>query len=75
MAGEPIAIFEPGPNGIETGWAQKNPAVPEPVAAPIYAGHDGIRTGAGQAFSDLLQALGAPPGCIEGRPLIGTYGP
>jgi pilus assembly protein CpaE len=74
-AGEPIAIFEPGPNGIETGWAQKNPAVPEPVAAPIYAGHDGIRTGAGQAFSDLLQALGAPPGCIEGRPLIGTYGP
>jgi pilus assembly protein CpaE len=69
-AGEPIATF--GPNtgsGIETGWAM--PGSSEPVAGSYYT--EGMRTAAGQAFSDFLAALGAPAGCIEGRPLVGTY--
>ncbi len=71
-AGEPVATF--GPNrgdGIETGWALPDPGYPGPVASTYY--HEGMRTAAGQAFSDLLQALGAPPGCVEGRPLVGVY--
>jgi hypothetical protein len=69
-AGQQIATF--GPNtgsGIETGWAL--PGSSEPVAGTYYK--EGMRTAAGQAFSDLLVSLGAPAGCIEGRPLVGSY--
>jgi pilus assembly protein CpaE len=72
-AGEPLLTF--GPNeghGIETGWAQKVAGgFPNAIAHSQY--HEGDRTAAGQDFSNLLQLLGAPPGCIEGRPIVGTY--
>jgi len=70
-AGQPIATFEPGDDGIETGWAIPDPAAPEPVAHGYYT--EGDRTAAGQAFSDFLQSIGAPGGCGEGRPIVGTY--
>jgi pilus assembly protein CpaE len=70
QAGQPIATF--GPNrgdGIETGWAL-------PYAEAAYANsqyHEGERTAAGQDFSNLMQAVGAPAGCAEGRPIVGHY--
>jgi pilus assembly protein CpaE len=73
LAGQPVATF--GPNrgdGIETGWALPDPGYAGPVASSYYH-PDGIRTAAGQSFSDLLQSVGAPPGCINGRPLVGYY--
>jgi hypothetical protein len=71
-AGEPLVTF--GPNegdGIEIGWAQPDPGFPGAYAHSQY--HEGDRTAAGQDFSNFLQLVGAPPGCIEGRPIVGTY--
>lgn len=73
-AGQPLVTF--GPNtghGIETGWASKDSYFPNAIAHYDYV--DGDRTAAGQDFSNLLQSVGAPPGCIEGRPLVGSYPP
>ncbi|MBV9801572.1 MAG: AAA family ATPase, partial [Solirubrobacterales bacterium] len=70
QAGQPIATF--GPNlgdGIETGWGLPN-------AEAAYADsqyHEGERTAAGQDFSNLMQSVGAPAGCAEGRPIVGHY--
>ncbi|MBV8999843.1 MAG: AAA family ATPase [Solirubrobacterales bacterium] len=73
-AGQPIAFF--GPNeghGIETGWALPAPpgAYAPPVSASYY--HEGMRTAGGQAFSDFMVSIGAPGGCAEGRPVVGSY--
>ncbi len=71
-AGQPVATFTPDQSsGIETGWALPDPGYPGPVASSYY--HEGERTAAGQAFSDLLSSLGAPGGCVEGRPIVGSY--
>jgi pilus assembly protein CpaE len=74
QAGDPIAVF--GPNrgdGIETGWAHAAP--PGSYAGPAADGYysEGMRTAAGQAYSDFMVSIGAPGGCAEGRPIIGTY--
>ena len=34
---------------------------------------EGMRTAAGQAFSDFMVSIGAPGGCAEGRPVVGSY--
>ncbi len=73
-AGQPIAIFAfPQHDGIETGWAQPNAGNPQPVAK-IDGGYvGGQRTAAGDSFSALLAAAGAPAGLVEGRPTVGHY--
>ena len=73
-AGQPIATFAfPQPDGIETGWAQPDAANPQPIAK-IDGGYvEGQRTAAGDNFSALLAATGAPAGLVEGRPTVGHY--
>jgi hypothetical protein len=72
-AGQQIASFVAG-GSIETGWALPDPGYPGPVAVDIYRTYgDGTRTAPGQAFSDFLVSLGAPAGCGEGKPVIGSF--
>jgi hypothetical protein len=73
-AGQPVATFAfPQNDGIETGWAQPDAANPQPIAK-IDGGYiEGQRTAAGDNFSALLAATGAPPGLVEGRPTVGHY--
>ena len=78
-AGQPIATFAyPQDDGIETGWAQPDAADPQPIAK-IDGGYiEGQRTAAGDAFSALLAATGAPPGNVDDppghyRPTVGHY--
>jgi hypothetical protein len=54
-----------GPDGIETGWADPN-ALGQSIAL-AYGQWDGTdSTAFGVNFSQLLGALGAPPGIVEG---------
>jgi hypothetical protein len=54
-----------GPDGIETGWADPN-ALGESIAL-AYGQWDGSdSTAFGVNFSQLLAAVGAPPGIVEG---------
>jgi hypothetical protein len=71
--GQPVATIIPGSaHGIEIGWAAGKG---EAAYANVYGGgySEGQRTAAGQAFSDLLASLGAPPGLAEGRPITGHF--
>jgi len=66
-------MYEGGTN-IETGWTTKNPGEQALAAAQYQAnGYGSYATSAGQNFSDLLQALGAPPGVFQGG--AGDAGP
>jgi hypothetical protein len=78
-AGQPIATFAyPQNNGIETGWAQPDAANPQPIAQLDGGYGEGQRTAAGDNFSALLAATGAPPGNVDDppghyRPTVGHY--
>jgi hypothetical protein len=73
-AGEQVGTFAPpsGSGCIETGWSESG-GYPSPAALADGGYTDGDRTAAGQNFSDLLAALGAPAGLVGGRPLTGHY--
>jgi hypothetical protein len=76
-AGQQIASFaEPNVHGIETGWAA-GPGRPvtkaETLGQQATNGDPGNnRTWCGSNFSQLLAALGAPPGLLEGRAVVGA---
>ena len=72
-AGQPVAAIIPGSGpGIEIGWAGN--ALGETYARAYGGGYsEGQRTAAGQAFSDFIQSLGAPPGLAGGRGIAGRY--
>jgi len=55
---------------LETGWWSKTG---EHTLARDFGGYsEGQRTACGQNFSDLIKALGGPPGLPESRPIVGT---
>ena len=76
VAGQEIATFaEPNVHGIETGWAA-GPGLVVAKASTLgqqARGQDpgDDRSYCGNAFSALLAQLGAPPGLVEGRPVVG----
>lgn len=69
-AGQPIATIIPGyPTGIEIGWgAGTGTKAYAKIAGQWRPGDDqnNVATAAGKSFSALLDALGAPPGKVEG---------
>jgi murein DD-endopeptidase MepM/ murein hydrolase activator NlpD len=63
-----------GPDGIETGWA--DPSGDGVTMARDYGQFSGANSTAfGANFSDLLAALGAPPGVMQNNPPTGTLPP
>jgi len=66
-AGTVLGQMYPGPDGIETGWADGS-ALPNTMAR-TYGQFDGSNSSAfGYNFSELLQRIGAPPGVPNGPP-------
>jgi hypothetical protein len=69
-AGQPIATIIPKyPTGIEIGWgAGRGTKAYAKVAGQWSAidDQDNVATAAGKSFSDLIAALGGPPGKVEG---------
>jgi murein DD-endopeptidase MepM/ murein hydrolase activator NlpD len=77
LAGQEVAAFaEPNTHGIETGWAAGPGLVVAKASTLDQQAHGedpgDNRTYCGNSFSALLAQLGAPPGLIEGRPVVGT---
>jgi hypothetical protein len=74
-AGAPVANLIPGwHSGTEIGWGGAPSASDTTYAQSLGGGYtEGQRTAAGQAFSNFIAGLGAPPGLAEGRPITGTY--
>lgn len=65
-AGQIVANIIPGAaHGVEVGYGSG-------LQNTSYARGASGRTAAGQAFSDLVKALGGKPGLTEGAPLVGT---
>jgi murein DD-endopeptidase MepM/ murein hydrolase activator NlpD len=69
-AGQPIATIIPKyPTGIELGWGSGQTTK---AYAKVFGqwspqdDHDNVATPAGRSFSDLIAALGGPPGKVEG---------
>jgi murein DD-endopeptidase MepM/ murein hydrolase activator NlpD len=63
-----------GPDGIETGWADSSGQ--GYTMAHDYGQFDGSNSTAfGYNFSQLLQALGAPPGILQNDPPTGSLPP
>ncbi len=70
--GQVVANLIPGfHSGIELGFGA---AGQDSTYASVSGGgySEGARTASGQAFSDLVRALGGYPGLAEGRPVTGT---
>jgi hypothetical protein len=69
-AGQPIATIIPKyPTGIELGWASGRSTKAYAKVAGQWStedDHDNVATPAGKSFSDLIAALGGPPGKVEG---------
>jgi hypothetical protein len=69
-AGQPIATIIPNyPTGIELGWASGRSTKAYAKVAGQWSpedDHDNVATPAGKSFSDLIAALGGPPGKVEG---------
>lgn len=69
-AGQPIATIIPKyPTGIELGWGSGRSTK---AYAKVFGqwspqdDHDNVASPAGRSFSDLIAALGGPPGKVEG---------
>ena len=69
-AGQPIATIIPKwPTGIELGWASGRSTKAYAKVAGQWSPTDdanNVATPAGKNFSDLIAALGGPPGIVEG---------
>ena len=73
-AGDPVATIIPGwSSGIELGYAS---GVGTASYASQHGGYsEGQRTAAGDAFSQLVGALGGPAGNAGNRPIVGSAPP
>jgi hypothetical protein len=69
-AGQPIATIIPKyPTGIEVGWGAGIGTKAYAKVAGQWSAlddQDNVATAAGKSFSDLIAALGGPPGKVEG---------
>lgn len=69
-AGQPVATIIPKwPTGIELGWGSGRATKAYAKVAGQWTpedDRDNIATPAGRSFSDLIAALGGPPGIVEG---------
>jgi hypothetical protein len=69
-AGQPVATIIPKwPSGIELGWGSGRGTKAYAKVAGQWTpqdDHDNVATPAGRSFSDLIAALGGPPGIVEG---------
>ncbi len=69
-AGQAIATIIPKyPTGIELGWGSGRGTKAYAKVAGQWSpedDHDNVATTAGKSFSDLIAALGGPPGKVEG---------
>jgi len=69
-AGQPVATIIPKyPTGIELGWGSGRATKAYAKVAGQWSpedDHDNVATPAGKSFSDLIAALGGPPGIVEG---------
>ena len=69
-AGQAIATIIPKyPTGIELGWGSGRSTKAYAKVAGQWSpedDHDNVATPAGKSFSDLIAALGGPPGIVEG---------
>jgi hypothetical protein len=69
-AGQAIATIIPKyPTGIELGWGSGRGTKAYAKVAGQWSpedDHDNVATPAGKSFSDLIAALGGPPGIVEG---------
>lgn len=69
-AGQPVATIIPKyPTGIELGWGSGRATKAYAKVAGQWSpedDHDNVATPAGKSFSDLIAALGGPPGKVEG---------
>jgi murein DD-endopeptidase MepM/ murein hydrolase activator NlpD len=69
-AGQPVATIIPKyPTGIELGWGSGRATKAYAKVAGQWSpadDHDNVATPAGRSFSDLIAALGGPPGKVEG---------
>jgi hypothetical protein len=69
-AGQPVATIIPRyPTGIELGWGSGRATKAYAKVAGQWspeADHDNVASPAGRSFSDLIAALGGPPGIVEG---------
>ncbi|HJS96926.1 MAG TPA: hypothetical protein VJ741_21840, partial [Solirubrobacteraceae bacterium] len=69
-AGQPVATIIPKyPTGIELGWGSGRATKAYAKVAGQWTpedDHDNVATPAGRSFSDLIAALGGPPGIVEG---------
>jgi hypothetical protein len=69
-AGQPVATIIPNyPSGIELGWGSGRGTKAYAKVAGQWTpqdDHDNVATAAGRSFSDLIAALGGPPGKVEG---------
>lgn len=69
-AGQPVATIIPRyPTGIELGWGSGHATKAYAKVAGQWSpenDHDNVASPAGKSFSDLIAALGGPPGIVEG---------
>jgi hypothetical protein len=69
-AGQPVATIIPKyPTGIELGWGSGRGTKTYAKVAGQWSpedDHNDVASPAGRSFSDLIAALGGPPGKVEG---------